>query len=169
MSVRLCRQASFGRKGSAAVRSLYAALLGIGGWCIGALVVLTALPTVPVDDQALAVISVGVPVGLAVYCGWLKRDSLPAIKIVGAAAALGAAILGAWLGYHVPATPLLGAVTGALGAVAAANLGLDRPRCRTNRRADRRRFRPSPFRRSNTDPGAQPLPGVRKRAGRDGG
>ncbi len=46
------------------------------------------------------------------------------IKIVGAAVALGAAILGAWLGYHVPATPLLGAVTGALGAVAAANLGL---------------------------------------------
>ena len=124
MSVRLCRQASFGRKGSAAVRSLYAALLGIGGWCLGALVVLTALPTVPVDDQALAVISVGLPVGLAVYCGWLKRDSLPVIKLVGAAAALGAAILGAWLGYHVPATPLLGAVTGALGAVAAANLGL---------------------------------------------
>ena len=46
---------------SAAVRSLYAALLGIGGWCIGALVVLTALPTVPIDDQVLAVISVGVP------------------------------------------------------------------------------------------------------------
>ena len=62
--------------------------------------------------------------GLAVYCGWLKPDSLPVIKIVGAAAALGAAILGAWLGYHVPATPLLGAVTAALGAVAAANLAL---------------------------------------------
>ena len=124
MSVRLYRQASFGRKGSAVVRSLYATLLGIGGWCLGALVALTALPTVPVDDQALAVISVGLPVGLAVYCGWLKRDSLPVVKLVGAAAALVAAILGAWLGYHVPATPLLGAVTGALGAVAAANLGL---------------------------------------------
>ena len=71
MSVRLCRQASFGRKGSAVVRSLYATLLGIGGWCVGALVALSALPTVPVDDQALAVISVGFPVGLAVYCGWL--------------------------------------------------------------------------------------------------
>jgi pimeloyl-ACP methyl ester carboxylesterase len=124
MSVRLCRRASFGRKGSAAVRSLYAALVGIGGWCIGALVVLTALPTVPVDDQVLAVISVSVPVGFAVYCGWLKRDSLPAIKIAGAAAALCTSTLGAWLGYHVPATPLLGAVTGALGAVAATNLAL---------------------------------------------
>jgi pimeloyl-ACP methyl ester carboxylesterase len=124
MSVRLCRQASFGRKGSAAIRSLYATLVGIGGWCIGALVILTALPTVPIDDQVLAVISVGVPVGLTVYCGWLKRDSLPAIRVVGAAAALGASILGAWLGYHVPATPLLGGLTGALGAVAATNLAL---------------------------------------------
>jgi pimeloyl-ACP methyl ester carboxylesterase len=124
MSVRLYRRASFGRKGSAVVRSLYATLLGIGGWCLGALLALSALPTVPVDDQALAVISVGLPVGLAVYCGWLKRDSPPVVKRVGAAAALVAAILGAWLGYHVPATPLLGAVTAALGAVAAANLGL---------------------------------------------
>jgi hypothetical protein len=66
MSVRLGRRASFGRKGSAAARSLYALLLGIGGWCLGALVVLTALPTVPVDDQVLAVISVGLPVALAV-------------------------------------------------------------------------------------------------------
>ena len=124
MSARLYRRASFGRKGSAVVRSLYATLLGIGGWCLGALVALSALPTVPVDDQALAVISVALPVGLAVYCGWLKRDSPPLVRLVGAAAALVAAILGAWLGYHVPATPLLGAVTGALGAVAAANLGL---------------------------------------------
>jgi hypothetical protein len=46
------------------------------------------------------------------------------IKIVGATAAFGTAILGAWLGYHVPATPLLGALTGAFGAVAAANLAL---------------------------------------------
>ena len=124
MLVRLCRQRTFGRKGSAAVRSVYAVLLGVGGWCIGALVVLTALPTVPLDDQALAVIAVGIPVAVAVYCGWLKRDSLPALKIVGAAAALGAAFLGAWLGYHVPATPLMGALTGALGAVAAANFAL---------------------------------------------
>jgi hypothetical protein len=63
-------------------------------------------------------------VALAVYCGWLKRGSLPVIKIAGAAVAIGAAMVGAWLGYHVPATPLLGAVTGALGAVAAANLAL---------------------------------------------
>jgi pimeloyl-ACP methyl ester carboxylesterase len=124
MTVRLRKQASFGRKGSAAVRSLYAVLLGLGGWCLGVLVVLTTLPTVPIDDQVLVVISVGLPVALAVYCGWLKRDSSPTIKLVGLGTVLSAAILGAWLGYHVPATPLLGAVTGILAAVAAANLGL---------------------------------------------
>jgi len=124
MTVRLRKQASFGRKGSAAVRSLYAVLLGLGGWCLGVLVVLTTLPTVPIDDQVLVVISVGLPVALAVYCGWLKRDSSPTIKLVGLGTVLSAAILGAWLGYHVPATPFLGAVTGILAAVAAANLGL---------------------------------------------
>ena len=123
MTVRLRKQASFGRKGSAAVRSLYAVLLGLGGWCLGVLVVLTTLPTVPLDDQALVVISVGLPVALAVYCGWLKRDSSPTIKLVGLGTVLSAAILGAWLGYHVSA-PSLGAVTGTLAAVAAANLGL---------------------------------------------
>src|SRR5580704_10205517 len=56
MTVRLRKQASFGRKGSAAVRSLYAVLLGLGGWCLGMLVVLTTLPTVPLDDQVLVVI-----------------------------------------------------------------------------------------------------------------
>jgi hypothetical protein len=88
------------------------------------LVVLTALPTVPIDDQALAVVSVGLPVALAVYCGWLNCDSLPTIKIVGLCAALSGAILGAWLGFHAPASPLLGLLTASVGAAAAANLGL---------------------------------------------
>ena len=123
MTIRLRKQASFGRKGSAVVRSLYAVLLGLGGWCLGLLVVLTTLPTVPLDDQAVTVISVGLPVALAVYCGWLKRDSSPTTKLVGLGTVLSAAILGAWLGYHVSA-PSLGAVTGTLAAVAAANLGL---------------------------------------------
>jgi len=88
------------------------------------LVVLTTLPSVPLDDQVLVVISVGLPVALAVYCGWLKRDTSPTIKLVGLGTVLSAAILGAWLGYHVPATPALGAVSGILAAVAATNLGL---------------------------------------------
>jgi pimeloyl-ACP methyl ester carboxylesterase len=123
MTVRVRKQASFGRKGSAAVRSLYAVLLGLGGWSLGMLVALTTLPTVPLDDQALVLISVGLPVALAVYCGWLKRDTSPTIKLVGVGTVLSTAILGTWLGYHVSA-PSLGAVTGTLAAVAAANLAL---------------------------------------------
>ena len=123
MAVCLCKQASFGRKASAAVRSLYAVLLGLGGWCLGMLVALTTLPTVPLDDQVLVVISVGLPVALAVYRGWLKRDSSARVKLVGAGTVLSAAILGTWIGYHASA-PLVGAVSGTLAAVAAANLGL---------------------------------------------
>ena len=124
ITVRLRKQESFGRKGSAAVRSLYAVLLGLGGWCLGVLVVLTVLPTVPLGDPALTVISVSVPVALAIYSGWLKSDSSQTIKLLGLGTVLSAAILGAWLGNHFPATPLPGAVTGILAAVAAANLGL---------------------------------------------
>jgi nucleoside-diphosphate-sugar epimerase/pimeloyl-ACP methyl ester carboxylesterase len=124
MTVRLRKQASFGRKRGAAVRSLYAVLLGLGGWCLGLLVVLTALPTVPLGDPALTVISVSLPVALAVYSGWLKRDTGPRTKLVGIGTVLIAALLGAWLGNHFPATPLPGALTGILAAVAATNLSL---------------------------------------------
>lgn len=39
-------------------------------------------------------------------------------------AALGSAMLGAWLGFHVPHTPLLGPMTAIIGAILAANLAL---------------------------------------------
>jgi hypothetical protein len=72
----------------------------------------------------LTVISVGLPAALGVYSGWLKRDCLRTIKLVGLWTALSLAILGAWLGFHAPASPLLGLLTASVGAVAAANLGL---------------------------------------------
>ena len=102
MAVRLYKQSSFGRNASAAVRLLYAVLLGLGGWSLGVLVVLTALPTVPLGDQVIAVISVSLPVAVAVYCGWLKRDTSPTIKLVGLGTAIGASILAGWLGDPLP-------------------------------------------------------------------
>ena len=54
---------------------------------------------------------------------WSQLDSSPTVKLVGAGTVFSAAILGAWLGYHASA-PSVGAVTGTLAAVAAANLGL---------------------------------------------
>src|SRR6266511_1382646 len=47
---------------------------GLGGWCLGYLVVMTTMPTVPLDDQLLAVASIGVPVGLGIYLAWVNRD-----------------------------------------------------------------------------------------------
>jgi pimeloyl-ACP methyl ester carboxylesterase len=118
---RIRRGPTFGRKGSAAARSLFPLLVGLGGWCLGALIALTALPTLPLDDPMLAVVSIAPAVAAVVYAGWLRRTA-PA----GTAAlvALAGAVLGAWLGFHVPHMPALGAVTAIIGATLAANLGL---------------------------------------------
>ena len=121
IAARIRRRAVFGRKGSVAVRSLLPLVLGFGGWCLGVLIVLVALPTVPITDQVLAVVSIAPPVALAVYAGWFRRAPLGGVA---AFAALSAATLGAWLGYHVPHAPGLGAVTAIVAATLAANLGL---------------------------------------------
>jgi pimeloyl-ACP methyl ester carboxylesterase len=121
IAVRLRRNATFGRKGSVAVRSLLPLVLGFGGWCLGVLIVLVAFPTVPLTDEVLAVVSIAPPVALAVYAGWL-RPAAPGG--VAAFAAIGTATLGAWLGFHVPSAPGVGAVTAMVAATLAANLGL---------------------------------------------
>ena len=118
---RLHRGATFGRKTSVAVRSLLPLVLGFGGWCLGVLIALVALPTVPITDEMLAVISIASPVALAVYAGWF-RSSAP--RSIGAVAAIACAATGAWLGFQVPHGPGLGAVTAVVGATLAANLGL---------------------------------------------
>ncbi len=118
---RLHRGRTFGRKTSIAVRSLFPLLLGFGGWCIGVLIALVALPTVPITDTTLAVISIAPPIALAVYTGWLRSSAL---RGVGALVAIATATVGAWLAYHVPHAPGFGAVTAIIGATLAANLGL---------------------------------------------
>jgi hypothetical protein len=39
---------------SAVLRSAYPIILGVGGWLLGALIVLATMPSVPVDDELLA-------------------------------------------------------------------------------------------------------------------
>jgi pimeloyl-ACP methyl ester carboxylesterase len=118
---RLRHGAMFGRKASFAVRSVLPVTLGFGGWCLGVLIALVALPTVPLTGEMLAVVSIAPPVALAVYAGWFRPAALLGVAAV---AALSTATLGAWLGYHVPHAPGLGAVTAVVGATLAANLGL---------------------------------------------
>ena len=115
------RRGRIGRKASVVLRSVYTLVLGLGGWFIGVLVVLIAFPTVPLDDVLLAVLSIGIPVGLGVYLAWVDRSS-PAWR-AGLWAAMAGALAGAWLGYHA-GTGLLAVITTILGAAVGANLVL---------------------------------------------
>ena len=57
----------FGGNASAVLRSAYPIILGVGGWLLGALIVLATMPSVPVDDELLVALSVGLPVVLGIY------------------------------------------------------------------------------------------------------
>lgn len=70
MARRVYKRGFFGSKASATLRSVYPIVLGLGGWFLGALVVMTTFRTVPLDDQLLAVLSVGMPIGLGIYLAW---------------------------------------------------------------------------------------------------
>jgi hypothetical protein len=59
MARRVRRRSRFGREASATLRSVYPIVLGLGGWFLGVLVVITTMPGVPLDDPLLAVLSVG--------------------------------------------------------------------------------------------------------------
>ena len=123
MALRVRWRGPFGRKASAGLRSVYAVVLGLGGWLAGALVALTALPGVPLDDELLAALSVGVPVGLGVYLAWANRERPAGARATGFAAALAGALVGGWLGFN--ATEGLAAIlTTVAGAVAGSNLTL---------------------------------------------
>jgi pimeloyl-ACP methyl ester carboxylesterase len=119
----LHRREAFGRWTSAALRSLVPVVLGLGGWFVGALIVLSILPPVPLDDPILATVAVGIPIGLAVYWAWLHTDWSARLKTVGFAGATGGALLGAWLGFNVTGG-LLALVPAIVGAAIGANLAL---------------------------------------------
>jgi TAP-like protein len=121
MAVR--RKPRFGRKTRPILRSLYAIVLGLGGWFAGVLLVITTMPGTPPDDPWLAAISVGLPVGLGVYYAWLDRGWPARTKLTGFVAGVGGALLGAWVGFHA-ATDLLALVTAIFGAIAGTNLAL---------------------------------------------
>jgi pimeloyl-ACP methyl ester carboxylesterase len=130
--LRLRRRGSFGRTASAAMRSLAPLLLGLGGWFLGALVVLTALPAVPITDELLVALSVGLPIGVGIYYAWANRDWSGRTKTMGFAAAAGGALVGAWLGFNVtsglfaPFLAIVGAAVGANLAVLALDIAWDR-------------------------------------------
>jgi hypothetical protein len=122
----------FGRKASAVLRSLSPIVPGLGGWLLGALIVLTALPGVSLDDALLAALAVGVPVGLGVYLAWVHCDWSTATQVMGCATAVGGALVGTWLGRNatdglvVVITTIVGAAVGANLAVILLDIARDR-------------------------------------------
>ena len=127
MAIRVRRRGGYGRKSSAVLRSLYPVVLGLGGWLLGLLVVLTTMPGVALDDGLLALLSVGVPVGLGIFLAWVRTDPPSPSNVTGLAAAVAGSLIGAWLGFHVT-TDLAALVTAIVGAIAGANvtlIGLD--------------------------------------------
>jgi pimeloyl-ACP methyl ester carboxylesterase len=115
------RRHRLGRVRNVFLRAVYPVVLGLGGWFLGVLVVMTAMPGVSLDDERLATLSVGVPVGLGIYLAWVDRDR-PRRGVAFVAAVL-SGLVGAWLGFH-SAADLLAVLTAITGAIAGANLAL---------------------------------------------
>jgi hypothetical protein len=132
MARRVHQGGRFGTRTSALLRSAYPSVLGLGGWFLGALVVLTTLPGVPIDDQLVTVLSVGMPIGLGIYFAWVNRDWFTKTRTTGLAAAAGGALLGAWLGFDAtegviaPFTAIIGAGVGANLALVALDMWRER-------------------------------------------
>jgi pimeloyl-ACP methyl ester carboxylesterase len=120
---RMHRRGRIGRKSSALLRSVYAVVLGLGGWFMGVLIVVTTMPGTPLDDELLVALSIGVPIGLGVYFAWVHRAFPATRKWAGVALATGGGMAGAWLGFHA-AVDLLALVTAIVGAIVGANVTL---------------------------------------------
>jgi hypothetical protein len=101
--------------------SPYAIVLGLGGWFFGALIVLTTMSGVSLDNALIATLSVGVPIGLCVYFAWMDRDWSAKTRTTGFAAAMSGALIGAWLGFNATSGFFV-ILTSIVGATAGANL-----------------------------------------------
>jgi pimeloyl-ACP methyl ester carboxylesterase len=123
MAIRVRRRGGYARKSGAALRSLYPVVLGLGGWLFGVLVVLTTMPGVALDDELLALLSVGVPVGLGIFLAWMRTDLPSRSNATGLAAAVAGSLIGAWLGFHAT-VDLAALLTAIVGAIVGANLTL---------------------------------------------
>jgi hypothetical protein len=123
LAIRIRRRGGTGRKTGAWIRSAGPIVLGLGGWFLGALVVLRFWPSRPLDDQLLAVVSLAVPIWLGVYAGWVCTDTPKAMRAKGIGVAGVGAVVGAALGVHV-ISGLAALITAIIGAAVVSNLSL---------------------------------------------
>ena len=88
------RRAASAARPAPTLRSVYTIVLGLGGWFLGVLVVISTTRGVPVDGELFSALTIGAPIGLGVYLAWVRRDGRLATKAIGFAAAVGGALVG---------------------------------------------------------------------------
>ena len=134
MALRVRWRGPFGRKSSVVLRAVYPLVLGLGGFLLGLLIVLTTNAGVALNDELVVALSVGLPIGLGVYLAWANRESATPMN-TGLAVAAGGALIGAWLGFNVtsagfgylaPFVAIVGATVGANVALLALDIVWDR-------------------------------------------
>ncbi|MGD0381624.1 MAG: alpha/beta hydrolase, partial [Acidimicrobiales bacterium] len=123
LAIRIRRRGGTGRKTGAWIRSAGPIVFGLGGWFLGALLVLRFWPSRPLDDPLLAVVSIAVPIWLGVYAGWVRSDTPKAMRAKGIGAAGVGAVVGAALGFHAT-SGLIALITTIIGAAVVSNLSL---------------------------------------------
>jgi len=112
-----------GRKTGAWIRSAGPIVFGLGGWFLGALVALRFLPSLSLDNELLAVVSIAVPIWLGVYAGWVRTDTPKTTRVMGIGIAGVAAVVGAVFGFHI-SSGLMALITSIIGAAVVSNLCL---------------------------------------------
>jgi pimeloyl-ACP methyl ester carboxylesterase len=115
---RVRRRGRIGRPASVLLRSLFTIVLGLAGWLAGVVVVLLAFPTVPLDDGVLAVLAVGIPIGVGIHLAALDRNRPHRGRF---AIVLAGALVGAWIGFQA-GTGLMALITTIIGAAFGGNL-----------------------------------------------
>ena len=123
MPHRVRSRGAFSPVGGALMRSLFPIVMGLGGWFLALLNVMTIFPSVFIGSLLLAVIPIGLPIGIGIYWAWVHRDWPASIKGTGFWASMGGGLVGAWFGF-IAATGLLALITSIIGAAVGANLVL---------------------------------------------
>jgi pimeloyl-ACP methyl ester carboxylesterase len=122
-ALRVRAKGSAGRKTSLAFRTAAAFIIGVGGWFLGALLVLTLWNSVPLGDELLGILASSLPVALALFLAWTSRDYSRGAKAAGLLAASAGAVAGGWFGFTVE-SGVIALFTTIVGAIAAGNIAL---------------------------------------------
>jgi pimeloyl-ACP methyl ester carboxylesterase len=123
LAIRIRRRGGTGAKTGAWIRSAGPIVFGLGGWFLGALLVLRFWPSRPLDDPLVTVVSVAVAIWLGVYAGWVRSNTPKAMRAKGVGAAGVGAVVGAALGFYAT-SGLVALITAIIGAAVVSNLSL---------------------------------------------